>query len=161
MDTKLHYVVATAIIIKDGKYLIAKRSEKEKAFPGRWTVPGGKLNTKDYIDLPHDTKDNLWYNILEKLTRREIKEEVDLEIEKIGYVTSLAYIRSDGYPTLIISLYCYYKSGDIKLSEELTEYAWVDLEESKNYDLVDGMYEELEMLDQLLKEGGIKEWEKG
>jgi len=28
--------------------LIAKRSEKEKAFPGKWTVPGGKLEVLDY-----------------------------------------------------------------------------------------------------------------
>ena len=32
-----------AIIVKDGKYLIAKRADYEKAFPGLWTVPGGKL----------------------------------------------------------------------------------------------------------------------
>ena len=44
---KAHYVVATGIIVKDGKFLIAKRSEKEKRWPGRWTVPGGKLEKKD------------------------------------------------------------------------------------------------------------------
>ncbi len=38
LDPRRHFVVATAII-KDGKYLIAKRSERAKAFPGKWTVP--------------------------------------------------------------------------------------------------------------------------
>ncbi len=33
-DRKAHYVVVTAIVIKDGRYLIAKRSLEEKAFPG-------------------------------------------------------------------------------------------------------------------------------
>lgn len=32
------YLSVTAIVVKDGKYLIARRSEKEKNFPGLWTV---------------------------------------------------------------------------------------------------------------------------
>ncbi|MDP6642229.1 MAG: hypothetical protein QGF74_02525 [Candidatus Nanoarchaeia archaeon] len=47
-NKKLHYVVATAIIVKNDKYIILKRSEREKAYPGKWTVPGGKLERKDY-----------------------------------------------------------------------------------------------------------------
>ena len=39
---KAHYVVSTAILVnKEGKFLIARRAEWEKAFPGKWTVPGG------------------------------------------------------------------------------------------------------------------------
>ena len=45
----LHEVVITAIIVKDGKYLITRRSLGKKRFPGMWTVPGGKLETKDYL----------------------------------------------------------------------------------------------------------------
>ncbi len=36
-NKELHRVVSTAIIHKDGKYLILRRSSKKKAFPGRWT----------------------------------------------------------------------------------------------------------------------------
>ncbi|GAI15302.1 unnamed protein product, partial [marine sediment metagenome] len=53
----LHYIVVTGILVKDGKYLIVKRADWEKAFPGRWTVPGGKLEVLDYAlrekDTPH------------------------------------------------------------------------------------------------------------
>ena len=42
-DPRLHMVAATCIVVKDGKFLIAKRHAQEKAFPNRWTVPGGKL----------------------------------------------------------------------------------------------------------------------
>src|SRR3989344_7427860 len=102
-DEKMaHYVVVTGILVKDGKYLIAKRSEKEKAFPGKWTVPGGKLKSDEYIGLPKDTSQH-WYEVLENTLRREIKEEVDLEIENIGYVTSMVYMRSDNVPCLIVS----------------------------------------------------------
>ncbi len=51
---KKHYVSATAIIVKEGKYLIAQRSPREKAFPNKWTVPGGKLEIKDYIHRSPD-----------------------------------------------------------------------------------------------------------
>ena len=156
---KAHYVLATAIIVKDGKYLIVKRSEKEKMFPNMWTVPGGKLHTDDYSKRPKDTK-FYWYNVLEHGLRREVMEEVNLSIKKIKYLTSLASIYPNGIPNIVISMFAEYDSGEIKLSEELTEYAWVTLEEAKNYDLIEGIYEELEMLDRLLKGEEVFEWKK-
>ena len=49
-DRELHRIVSTAIIYKDGKYLILKRAGHKKAFPGKWTVPGGGLMVDDYIN---------------------------------------------------------------------------------------------------------------
>ena len=156
---KLHYVVVTGILVKDGKYLITKRAEWEKAFPGRWTVPGGKLEVLDYALREKDTAHH-WYNVIEALLRREVKEEVNLEIENIGYVTSMVYIRPDNIPCLIISLFASPKTNDLKLCDALTEHAWVSLEEAKKFDLIEGMYEELEILDKFLKEGKGIEWKK-
>ena len=48
-NRELHRITSTAIIHKDGKYLIAQRSLDKKAFPGKWTVPGGGLEVDDYI----------------------------------------------------------------------------------------------------------------
>ncbi len=156
---KTHYVVVTGIIIKDGKYLITQRASHEKAFPDQWTVPGGKLESHDYRNRPMDTSSH-WYNVLEDLLRREVVEEVGLKIKNIRYLTSLVYIRSDKISTLIISLYADYDSGEIKLCDALTEYAWVTLEEAKNYKLIEGIYEEIEMLDKALKGGKFNEWRK-
>ena len=155
----LHYVVVTGILARDGKYLIAKRAEWEKAFPGKWTVPGGKLKVLDYVMGKKDTSEH-WYCVLEDLLRREIKEEVGLEIENIGYVTSMVYIRPDGVPCLIVSLYAEPLEGEIKLCKALTDYAWVDLEEAKKHDFVEGMYDELVMLDEFLKTGKHMVWKK-
>jgi 8-oxo-dGTP pyrophosphatase MutT (NUDIX family) len=154
---KLHYVVVTGIIIKDGKYLITKRAEWEKAFPGKWTVPGGKLEVLDYALREKDTKHH-WYNIFEDLLKREVNEEVGLSVKNIGYVTSMVYIRPDNIPCLIVSLYAESVGDEIKLCNALTEYAWVDLDEAKNYELIEGIYEELEILDKLLKTGKSFEW---
>lgn len=156
-NTNLHEVVITAIVVKDGKYLITRRSPNKKRFPSMWTVPGGKLERDDYINTPKPTKD-YWYNVLETVVRREVKEETGVDIENIDYVTSLATIHADGTPSFVISVMADYKGGDVVLQEgETDEYAWVTLEESKNHDLIGGIYEELMMADNRRK--GIKsEW---
>ena len=155
----LHEVVVTAIVVKNGKYLITRRSPTKKRFGGMWTVPGGKLETSDYVNLPKDTKD-YWYNVLEQVLRREVKEEVGLTIKNIEYVTSLATIHADGAPSLVISCMADWESGEVVLQESETDhYAWVTLAEAKNYELLDGIYDELAMADARRK--GIKsEWKK-
>jgi 8-oxo-dGTP pyrophosphatase MutT (NUDIX family) len=156
---KAHYVVATAIIVKDGKYLIAKRSEREKVFPGLWTVPGGKLELNEYSKRQKDTND-CWYNIFENLIKREVMEETGLKVKNIKYLTSLSFIRPDNIPTVVVSFFADYHSGDVKLNEDLVDYAWVDLEEAKKFELIGGIFEELEMLDNYLKNNNLKEWSK-
>jgi len=157
MDNKAHYVVVTGIVVKDGKYLITKRSDNEKAFPGKWTVPGGKLEMDDYTSREKDTSVH-WYNVFEHLLRREVKEETDLDIKNIKYLTSLTFLRGDGIPTIIISLYADHHDGEVKLNDESVDHKWVTLEEAKQYDLIEGIYEELEMLDKGLKGENIGEW---
>ena len=155
-----HYIVVTGILVNtQGKYLITKRAEWEKAFPGKWTVPGGKLEVLDYVLREKDTGSH-WYNVFEDLLKREVKEEVGLEIKNIDYVTSMVYIRPDKIPCLIVSLYAETENENIRLCHALTEFAWVNLEEAKNYDLIEGIYEELEILDKKLKTGKSETWSK-
>lgn len=155
----LHEVVITAIVVKDGKYLITRRSPNKKRFPGMWTVPGGKLELTDYINTPKHTE-NYWYNVLEQTLRREVKEETGLEIDNIEYVTSLATVHADGSPSLVISCVAEHSSGEIKLQEEESDqYAWVTLAEAKNYNLIDGIYDELAMTEQKRK-GQKVEWKR-
>lgn len=160
MDSQiLHEVAITAIVVKEGKFLIIRRSKSKKRFPGMWTVPGGKLETKDYLSLPKDTQ-FYWYNVLEKTLAREVKEEVGLEIENVNYLTSLATVHQDSAPSLVISCLADYKSGEVKLQEEeADEFAWVTSQEAEQYQLIDGILDELKMADQKLK-GEKLSWQR-
>lgn len=151
-NIELHRITSTAIIVKDGKYLITRRSLDKKVFPGRWTVPGGGLETGDYINTPKTTKE-AWYFSLEKSLRREIKEEVNLEVGPLNYLLDLTFIRPDKIPVLTLSFWTKYKSGRVELDDDAMDYRWVSLKELKNYDLISGIAEEIEMVDKIFKKG--------
>lgn len=153
-NRELHRITSTAIIHKDGKYLLLQRSLDKKAFPGKWTVPGGGLEVDDYIDLPSSGAGQ-WYNAIEKSLRREIKEETNLEVEKLYYLVDIAFIRPDGVPVIIISYWGDYKSGEIVLDNDNIKYVWVTLKEAKEYDLIEGIWEEIEMVDKIKKDKWI------
>jgi 8-oxo-dGTP diphosphatase len=159
MDPKSHYIIATAILVKDGKFLIAKRAPHEKTFPNVWTVPGGKLDFRDYSKKKKDTSIH-WYNLMEDLVRKEVEEEVGIKVNKVKYLASMVFVRDGGIPTLILSFYSDDFEGDVKLHEDMSDYAWISLKEAKEYDLIEGIYEELEMLDKHLKGDELKEWTK-
>lgn len=160
MENKfLHEVAITAIIVRDGKYLIVRRAQSKKRFPGMWTVPGGRLETDDYLALPKETE-HYWYNVLERALRREVKEESGLEIENIVYVTSLATVHADGAPSLVISCLADYVSGDVRLQDGETDaYAWISPAEAGDYPLIDGIADELAMAE-ALRTGKRTEWKR-
>lgn len=144
-------VVITAIIQREGKYLITRRSMSKKRFPGMWTVPGGHLEPADFMSYPKDTE-HYWYNVLEKALAREIEEEVGFKIENVRYITSLATEHKDGAASIVISCLADYVSGEVLLQEDETDKAeWVTVEEAKNYELIDGILDELVMAEALRK----------
>jgi 8-oxo-dGTP pyrophosphatase MutT (NUDIX family) len=153
-ERKLFKVIITAIVAKDGKYLVLQRAGWEKKFPLRWTVPGGKLSTEDYIHRRKDTPD-YWYNVLEETLRREVAQESGVKIKNIRYVTSLADARPDMDPSLVISCLADYAGGKIKMDDSMVDYRWVDLKDARKIDLIEGIYDELVLADKMLR-GEVK-----
>ena len=159
MDKELHRIASTCIIYKDDlssknfgtakKYLLLQRSFEKKAFPGKWTVPGGGLTVDDYIDMPKTTSDH-WYFAVENSLRREVKEEAGIEVGELKYLCDMTFIRSDNIPVVILSFYASYKSGDINIDKDSIDYAWATYEEVKNYDLIEGLIDEIKMVNELI-----------
>ena len=155
-NRELHRIITTVIIYKPNfTYLIIRRALHKKMMPDKWTVPGGGLNIDDYIHLRPATEGApQWYGTLSNTTKREIKEEVNVEIGKPELLTDLTFIRPDSIPCICFSYFALYISGDVKLDEDATEFAWVTLEEAKNYDLIGGVWEEIRQADEILKKRG-------
>lgn len=150
---KLFNLLATAIILKDPleddneiRYLITHRSNNETTFPGKWTVPGGHLDMKDITEFPKETE-HYWYNVMEKALRREVKEECNLDIKNIWYLTSLVRVKDDGTGSMVLSFVAEQAGGEVKLDGDMQGYKWVTYEEAKSYDLLDGILEEFYMIE--------------
>ncbi|MDD5098752.1 MAG: NUDIX hydrolase [Candidatus Colwellbacteria bacterium] len=155
---KLFYFVANVLIYResDGKCLILKRDPREKVHPGRWGTPGGKLEWND-LDISNPTRMNGdvidFENAVEGLLRREAKEEAGVEIgNDFKYINSNAFIRPDETPVVLIKLAAKYVSGEV-IPEPggFTDFAWVDAEEVKNYECIDGVPEEVSKAINLFK----------
>ncbi len=151
-NRELHRVAITAIIYNDRRqYLVTKRSPTKKAFPNKWTVPGGGLEVDDCINDTPTTSAGQWYGALERTLRREVKEEVNVEISKPLYLMDLTFIRPDNIPVLVLSYYAKYISGEVNLDDDAVDYKWATLAEARELDMIDGIWEEIELVDKILK----------
>lgn len=156
---KLFYFVANVIIYRedDGRCLILKRHQREKAHPGKYAVPGGKLEWKN-LPIENPTRINgeiLDYeNSVEELLKREVLEEAGIEIgNKFKYINSVAFIRADEIPVILVKFAAKYKSGSVVLEEgAFTDYAWVDSKEIEDYDCIQGIKEEIKKTIEIFKE---------
>jgi len=157
-ENQLFYFVANVVVYRasDGRCLILKRSPNEKVHPGKYCVPGGKLEWQD-LDLANPTRRNgdvLDYEeAVEKLLARETLEEAGIEIEDgLTYLNSVAFIRPDGIPVALVKFAARYKSGEARPEPDaFTAYAWVNEEEVKTYDCIQGIAEEVASAIKLLK----------
>ncbi len=147
---KLFYFVANVVVYResDGRCLILKRDLREKVHPGRYAVPGGKLEWRD-MDPASPTRVNGevldFENAVEGLLAREVREEAGIEMGKeLVYINSNAFIRPDGIPVVLVKFAARYRSGEVKLEKgSFTDYAWVNAEEVKSYSCIDGIDEEV------------------
>lgn len=147
---KLFYFVANAVVCRksDGRCLILKRSKNEKVHPGKYGVIGGKLEWKD-LDIHKPTRMNGdvfdFENAVEKLLAREAKEEAGIEIgTELKYLNSVAFVRPDETPAVLVKFAAQYKGGEVCLEKDsFDDYAWVNEEEAKQYDCIEGIAQEI------------------
>ena len=109
-------LVTCGIILKGNEILVTQRSELMK-LPLKWEFPGGKIN-------PDETE--------EECLKRELKEELNIEIEILKKMVPNIH----NYPSFVIKLIPFlvkYVSGEIILLEHVT-YKWVYKNDMDNLD---------------------------
>ncbi len=114
----MRYIVnVEAAIMRDDRYLLIVRGANESHAPGMLSLPGGKVEqTGNAI------------GILEDALRREIREEVGIEVEgPPTYLESTAFVADDGEPVINIVFLCRYRAGDAGPvgSEEVAQVRWM------------------------------------
>jgi len=111
-------VIVKGIILYEEKVLVLKRSNTDEIGAGNWEFVGGSIEYGEG---------------LEEALLREIKEEIsiDVKIEKILYATT--YNAKPNRYDVIIVYKCKAEDDNIKLSEEHSEYKWVNEKELRQY----------------------------
>lgn len=105
-----HQVAVNAYIFKENKFLLLKRSSE----PRIWAPPGGRLQVDE------DPLAGL---------QREVKEETNLDIEVLAPANTWFGFWKNNHHLLSIDYLALLLGGEIKLSPEHTEYAWVSIAE--------------------------------
>jgi 8-oxo-dGTP diphosphatase len=103
-------------IYKNEKWLLIKRSEKEEHAGGTLSLVGGK------VDKEGNTTD-----ILERALKREILEEVGVEVTNLRYVNSSSFVTDKGIHVVDIVFLCEHQSGEAfaKSPDEVDDVVWL------------------------------------
>lgn len=122
-------VAVKGIVLKeDGKILVIKRSEKEDVFKDLWDTPGGEIEFGEN---------------LKQALKREIKEEVGMEVEVLFPINTWSFFRNKRTYVVGITFLCKPRSKDVSLSGEHKEYKWVCEEEVDKLEMNENLKTEL------------------
>ncbi len=129
----LQRVNVVAIIRKNGKVLVLKRSKWNKIYRHSWQMPEGGVEFGE---------------TLQRALARELKEETDLKLKKCELIaagsSTINYFTKRFWHFIRIFYKCDV-GGSIKLSKAHEEYRWVTKTQLKKLPLVKGFnYSQLE-----------------
>ena len=117
------YGLAVRVLLtdQDGKILILKRSTDSKTNPGKWELPGGKVNQDESFD---------------HALIREVYEETNLKIA-LEHVVGTSEQNLHIIRAVHIIMSGKIIEGELNLSSEHEGYVWVWMETLKDYELSD------------------------
>ncbi|MFC7142197.1 NUDIX hydrolase [Halosimplex aquaticum] len=124
MEEHAYVVNVDGVVTRDGEYLLIERGAEEEHAPGILGLPGGKLED------PPDGDD-----AIEATVRREIAEEVGIEVGAVEYVCSGTFEADTGEQCLNVVTLCEYVGGE-PAPQDLAEVAavhWLTREELREH----------------------------
>jgi len=103
-----------AVIIRNKKIFLVKRSLYKRSYPGYWCAPGGSIEDGE---TPQES------------VSREIKEEINCDF-KIKKFLGKFLVREDGF-TLRSFRFLGDIFGNLKLNKEATDFGWFSYKETQ------------------------------
>ena len=134
-------------IYKNEKWLLIRRSEKEEHAGGLLSLVGGKVE-----------KEGKSTDILEKTLKREITEEVGIEVSNLRYVNSSSFVTDSGINVVDIVFLCDHESGEpfAKSPDEVDEVIWMTTQQIlNNSDLPIYLKENIKLAEKLVNSNAV------
>lgn len=117
--------VRVLLLDDNGKILIIKRSTDSKTNPGKWELPGGKVDQGESFD---------------QALIREVYEETKLKVA-LDHVVGVSEQNLHLIRAVHIIMSGRLREGKLNLSQEHEGYAWVYLENFLDYPLADWLHD--------------------
>lgn len=112
------FVVNTqCAVVRNGRYLMIVRSDREMHAPGELGFPGGKVEVADGPD-----------RILESAVRREVLEETGVTVSsELRYIRSVAFTMTNGTAVVDVLFLGEHLTGEphIAAPDEVAEIRWM------------------------------------
>jgi 8-oxo-dGTP diphosphatase len=122
-------VAARAVVMDEGgRVLLIRRAGNVYLDPGRWELPGGKMDHGE---------------ALEAALAREVGEETGLSV-RVGKPFHVHQFTVDPFWVTCVTFACERSGGEVHLSEEHDDFAWVGPVEIAQLDLAGATREQLD-----------------
>lgn len=138
MENKISYVGVKALIVNnEGKVLITQEPTHFVG-GGKWELPGGKLSEGEEITPLEE--------VLAREIREELGEKFSVSVDRVIDVMRRPWNKPGAKADMVFLavFHCTYKGGEVVLSEENNNYAWMTAGELSKYDFVSGYLPVLE-----------------
>lgn len=121
MSTQQEFKLSVKVAVRndDGAVLLLKRSMESKGNPGKWDLPGGKVEEGETFD---------------KAAIRETLEETGLNV-KIIHVIGAGESEAPKYRVAYLIVEAQILSGNLKTSEEHDDFIWVQPQQFESMEL--------------------------
>jgi 8-oxo-dGTP diphosphatase len=120
---KKPFALAVRLLVfnNKGEVLLLRRSGTSKTNPGRWELPGGKMDAGEAFDTA---------------LAREVLEETGLVVN-IHHAAGTAEQQVPAWHVIHIVMTGTLESGNVRVSDEHGEFRWVPIEKMRDMPLAD------------------------